>query len=204
MQATPRTSRRVRAVIAAAAILGFGTVATLALWTDSEFAYGFFRTQSFGVESAPTPNESEFDSHDSVDGAVSLDFGVNGSRLTEGQPVSDEMWLRMSGEASGDVQLFAPTISPPVTNDLSPYVDVRVSLGACGTDGEVLQYGRLSELSRADPAQTFRLEGGTESSSGSPQAICIDAELAHIAGLPAGEYSTGTILWEFVITEGTG
>ncbi|MGP6174743.1 SipW-dependent-type signal peptide-containing protein [Corynebacterium sp. A21] len=201
MQATPRASRQARAVIAVAAVLGFGSVATLALWTDSEFAYGFFRTQSFSVESAPTPNESEFDSHDSVEGAVSLDFGLNTGQLTENQPVSDEIWLRMSGEASGRVQLLAPTILAPAANDLSPFIEVQVSLGACGTDEMVLQNGRLSELSGAAPAQAFQLKGGTESSPGSPQSICIDAELVDTVDLPAGEYSTGMVSWEFLITE---
>lgn len=201
MQITGETSRRLRAVSAATAVLGFGTVATLALWTDSEYSIGLFRTQSFSVESASTPVEGEFISHDSVDGAVTLDFGLDTGQLTEARPVSDEVWLRMGGEADGRVQLFAPMLSPPATNDLSPHVDVQVSLGACGAVGTVLQHGRLNELSGAVPAQAFQLEGGTETSAGTPQAICIEAELVDTAELPAGDYSTGPVSWEFVVSE---
>ena len=48
--------RRVRAVLAVAAVLGLGTVATLALWTDSEFAVAPFGACL--LYTSPSPRDS--------------------------------------------------------------------------------------------------------------------------------------------------
>ncbi|MGD7001572.1 SipW-dependent-type signal peptide-containing protein [Corynebacterium halotolerans] len=195
MQAVPRTSRRVRAVIAAAAVLGFGSVATLAFWSDSEFLSATFWSPGFQVEGA-TSASGPFESHDSADDAAALQFVLPAGELAEGEPVSTGYWLRMASESTGTVSVLAPTVE---NEELNGLIDVAVAKGSCDSPGEVLQEGLLEEL--ADAPDAFNLPAGVDGEPGSAQAVCITATLNDISELPAGEHSTGRVGWQFRVTE---
>ncbi|MEV0941695.1 hypothetical protein AB0I90_15115 [Micromonospora wenchangensis] len=49
--ANPPRLRKIRAVLAGALVLGFGTTSTLASWTDGEYGTGSFAASIFGTES---------------------------------------------------------------------------------------------------------------------------------------------------------
>lgn len=193
--------RRVRAVLAVAAVLGLGTVATLALWTDSEFAVAPFGATGFQAESA-TAAAGPYESHDSAGEAAALEFDLPASELEPGQSTASEFWLRMaSGSAgsAGSVNVQAPTVE---RDDLTGRIDVTVAQGACATPGEVLQAGLLEEL--ADAPDAFVLPAGSGDQPGEARPVCITATVNEISDLPAGEYSTGRVGWEFVVTEQEG
>lgn len=191
-------NRRFRAVLAAAAVLGVGAVGTLALWSDSETLFGQFRSVAFTVESAPAPG-AEFVEHESPGEALPLDFEFPVEGLNEETPVDAEVWFRMASETGGVVQVLEPTVEQ---NDLAGHIDVLVTEGACGESGAVLQQGLLETL--VDAPEPLTLSAGTAIGPGPVQGICVEAQLRNKASLPAGNYSTGQVEWEFVVTEEVG
>lgn len=187
--------RRLRAILASAAVLGLGAVATLALWSDSEFIFGDFTSTGFTVESAPS-STATFEEHDSRDGAVMLNFDLPFGGLVPGEPVETELWFRMATATSGEVQVLAPVVERA---DLNGHVDISVSTGACSVGGQVVQSGLLGELAPA--TETLKLPPGDGAGPGITQALCIEATLRDISALPAGNYSTGALEWSFAVTE---
>lgn len=188
-------NRRIRAVLATAAVLGVGAVGTLALWSDSEVIFGQFRSVAFTVESAPAPG-AEFVEHESPGEALPLNFELPADGLSEETPVDAEIWFRMASETGGEVRVLKPAVEQ---SDLAGYIDVRVSKGACGTPGDVLQQGLLESL--VDAPEPLILPAGTATGPGPAQGFCIESRLRDTTSLPAGHYSTGQVEWEFVVTE---
>ncbi|WKU03379.1 hypothetical protein [Micromonospora sp. HUAS LYJ1] len=66
--------RRVRAVLAGALVLGFGTTSTLASWTDGEYGTGSFAASVFGTESQTS--SSSWASHTPAANAAMLVFNA--------------------------------------------------------------------------------------------------------------------------------
>lgn len=192
------TSRRARAVIAGAAVLGLGAAGTLAVWVDSEFLTATFTSQAgFWVESAAA-EDGPYSSHGSESEAAQLNFDFPAGGLEVGEPVSAEFWLRMASETTGIVSVAAPEME---FGELDGRIEVTVTQGGCtGTvPGRELQSGTLEELSPAPEA--FTLPAGVGENPGRAQPVCITATLNSLEGLPAGEYSTGQVTWEFLVAE---
>lgn len=190
--------RRSRALLAGATVLGLGSVGTLALWTDVEFGSAIFHGMArFRVEAA-TNVSGPWEPYGSVGEAATLAFDFPAGGLVEGEPVRTEFWLRMDTEVPGNVRILAPTVEE---SQLDGRITVAVTQGSCVDPGMELQQGLLEELTDADLLGTFDLPGGVDGQPGQAQAVCITATLGDISDLPPGEYSTGRVLWEFVVTE---
>lgn len=187
--------RRYRATLAGLAVLGLGAAGTLALWSDSEFAFAPFSALGFAVESA-TAATGPFNNHSSTDDAAVLDFPFPQEGLRVGEPVETEFWLRMASGGDGTVQVLSPEVEQ---SDLAGLIDVAVTQAACGSPGPVLQQGTLDTL--GDATETFTLPGETDGEPGQPQPVCITATLDDVTGLRAGDHSTGQVVWEFLVTE---
>jgi predicted ribosomally synthesized peptide with SipW-like signal peptide len=73
--------RKTHALLAAGAVLGVGTVATLAAWNDSEFTTGTFTAGVFDMEGASTDvgGVPEFVQHETLGAAAELQFVVDAS-----------------------------------------------------------------------------------------------------------------------------
>lgn len=190
--------RRIRALLAGAAVLGLGSLGTLALWTDTEFFNAAFNALArFRVEAA-TSSAGPWAPHGSVGDAATLTFELSGQGLVENEPVSAEFWLRMNTEAAASVQILAPTVEDGELND---YITVSIDSGTCSAPVAELQEGLLGELIHAEPVAAFDLPGGQNDQPGTAQPVCITATLGDTSDLPAGEYSTSHVFWEFLVTE---
>jgi len=124
-----RRTRRVRAVLAAGLVLGIGTAATLAAWTDTENATGSFGASIFGTESesAATP----WGSHTSSPGA-SLTF--NAAAMSPGNSYYAWMNVRTTTNSNvgGTVTLTGALGSGAVAPALQ-YRAVRITAPASAT-----------------------------------------------------------------------
>lgn len=187
---TRMRTRPVRAVLASCAVLGLGAVATLAWFSDSEFAAATFGSSSFEVQSAAAP-EGPWQSHPAGDPLTVPFPDSSGGALTVGVPVQADVWLRVDAGTTGVVTVGAPQIENPGV--LAENIHATVSEGACGTpEAAVLQDGPLADLTAAE--QAFTIDSAT------PHALCLEAELGSITGVASGE-STGAVTWVLRVDE---
>lgn len=150
------------------------------------------------MESATSPT-GPFHNHAVAGDAAVLDFPFPQEGLRVGEPVSAEFWLRMGTGGDGSVRALRPETTD---SDLGALIDITVTQAACGSPGPVLQQGPLDSL--GDAAGTFLLPGGIEGQPGEARPVCITATLEDTAELPAGNHSTGRVVWEFAVTEEVG
>jgi len=184
-------SRRGRAVAASGAVVGLCAVATLAALTDAEFAKGIFQVGSFNVEASQT---SDFSSS-----SEELNFNfIPDGEITVGEPVQATHWLRVAAGSQATVSVGSPTADKP---EIAKLFDVSVTTGPCGSNGKQIQSGTLTELN--DAPNVLTLPAATDSAAGEARALCFSAILPEnaVAGLSAGEHTTGTVTWPITVTE---
>ncbi|MGY1551866.1 SipW-dependent-type signal peptide-containing protein [Microbacterium sp. A588] len=104
-------SLRLRAVLAGALVLGVGGTATLAAWTDQEYASAQITAGTFSIVSR-TAQAPTFAPHDTAANAVALP--LNAANLYPGQ--SRAAWIQITtvGTVPGSVQLTG--VSAPVND----------------------------------------------------------------------------------------
>lgn len=111
--------RRVRAVLAAGIVLGIGTAATLAAWTDTENATGTFGASVFGTESQ-SQGSPAYASNPASPGAT-LTF--NATAMSPG--VSFYAWLNVRTTAASTVGGTVVLTGSTGTGALAPVLEYR-------------------------------------------------------------------------------
>lgn len=111
--------RRVRVVLAAGLVLGIGTGATLAAWTDTEVASGGFSASVFGTESQSAGSPT-YASNTAAPGA-SLTF--NASAMSPG--VSYYAYLNVRTTAASTVGGTITLTGASATGALAPALEYR-------------------------------------------------------------------------------
>lgn len=184
-------TRRGRAIAAAGTVIGIGAVATLAAWSDAEFARASLSSGSFAVEASQTQD------FQAPSEALNFIFDTNG-QIKPDTTVQTTHWLRVAKGSTASVTIQAPIA---VNSDVAKLFDVTVTAGQCGTTGETLQSGTLTELQAV--ADAITLPAATDNAPGEPQALCFSATLpsAAVAELAPGDYSTGKVTWPITVTE---
>lgn len=183
--------RNGKAVAASGAVLGLCAVATLAAWSDSEFARASFFSGSFQAEASQTQDFS------STSEELNFNFIPNGE-ITPDTQVQTTHWLRVAKGNQATVTVKAPSAE---NTDIAKLFDVTVTTGPCGTNGETIQAGKLTELN--DAPNALALPAATDNAAGEPQALCFSATLPSeaISDLDAGDYTTGKVTWPIAVTE---
>jgi predicted ribosomally synthesized peptide with SipW-like signal peptide len=198
-----RSTLRVRAVLAAGVVLGIGTAATLAAWTDTENATGSFGASVFGTESQ-SAGSPEYASNTTAPGA-SLTF--NASAMSPGN--SYYAWLNVRTTANstvgGTVTLSSAAGSGTIATALQ-YRAVRVTApasaatcnaGAFTTSpvfiaGNASTYLGLSALPTTPVASTI-------GAAGAALGYCFEVRMP--TGTPGSfQGTTGTATWTFTAT----
>ncbi|GAA3325638.1 SipW-dependent-type signal peptide-containing protein [Paeniglutamicibacter sulfureus] len=99
------TWRKIAAVLAGGLVLGVGTTATLAAWTDEENATETFKAGTFSI--VGSTNGADFSDHPTSPGAA-LDFTVTPTALVPGTTSYALYSVKTAaGSVSGSVQLTA-------------------------------------------------------------------------------------------------
>lgn len=120
--------RRVAAVLAAGAVLGIGSIATIAAWTDNENATGAFSTSIFDTESQSAGSPA-YASRPTAPGAT-LSFAA--TAMSPG--VSSYAWVNVRTTAASTVGGTITLTSATATGTLAPALQYRmVRLGAAGS-----------------------------------------------------------------------
>jgi predicted ribosomally synthesized peptide with SipW-like signal peptide len=105
---TPRRGK-VRALLAGGLVLGVGSVATLAAWTDTEWVWGGGQgdgdnlgTSTFEMEQNTTGDPDGWEQQESAPGGQ-LRFSVNATNLVPGDTVYAPLQLRVIAGSDGGV-----------------------------------------------------------------------------------------------------
>lgn len=184
-------TRKGKAVATSGAVLGLCAVATLAAWSDAEFARATIFSGGFQAEASQT---QDFTSTSEV---LNFNFIPNGE-ITPDTQVQTTHWLRVAKGNPATVTVKAPTAE---NTDIAKLFDVTVTTGPCGTNGETIQNGKLTQLN--DAPNVFTLRAATDTAAGEARALCFSATLpsSAIADLGAGDYTTGKVTWPITVTE---
>lgn len=199
-QETSRARPKVRALLAAASVLGLGTIVTLAAWNDSEFATGTFTAGTFDMEGASTDiaGAPVFSEHDTLGTAAELQFVLDATNLSPGASVSAPYAVRLTTGTTSDatVDLTAAGSTGVVTN-LTYSIAEANSWGCSDLGTDLVPAGTPID---SVPASTgFTLTQGATGSPGAPQYLCFTVT----AGPELDSGQTGTMSWQFLATSTT-
>lgn len=195
-------SRKGRALLAGGAVLGLGAVATLAAWSDDVWVVSSFTTTPFGIEAAVDLAGTVWHEYPESPGG-SLEFKLEPSAMTPGEPVFAPLGLRLStGETDALVSMeSAPTSAGLSGNDvnffnklgLTLHRDVSpadCSLGNTSAGTVVAPFTKV-------PLSTLGQNIATLPADTSAVRLCFEVELDLTASLSERNGSTGTMSWTF-------
>lgn len=112
-----------RALLIGALVLGVGASATVAAWTDNEYATTAITAGTFKIESR-TAASLVFAAHDTSTTAVELP--LNATDLYPGQSRAAWIQIKNAGSVPGTVELDA--VDFKVSPETSPHIDLRDAL----------------------------------------------------------------------------
>lgn len=162
-----RTFTRARALLIGALVLGFGASATMAAWTDNEFASSQITAGTFTIVSR-TAAAPVFAEHNAAGNAVTLP--LNATNLYPGQSRAAWIQIKTTGTVPGTVQLTGVTApvndarGTALSNALSIRIVASVAVAnttpTCNTTttGGVTFTGASTVPSL--PAQSLQANGG--------------------------------------------
>lgn len=175
---TPPFRLRVRALLAAALVLGIGSALTLAAWTDRENAAGRFGAGTFGI--VGSTDGSTFAEHPTDPTAATLAFtpgGAAASALTPGRTVY----------AAFSVRTTADSVAGTVLLSAAP--------GNGAGLGAWLRYGVKTVPTPACDAASYSASTAVQIAAGSP----LTAGGTATSVLPAGGAGSVNYCFEFTL-----
>lgn len=133
-QRRQRAFARARALLIGALVLGFGASATVAAWTDDEFASSSVSAGTFSLVSRTSATAS-FAAHDTAAGAAVLP--LNATNLYPGQSRAAFIQIKTTGTVPGSVQLSAVDPRPGTGANSTALRDaLRVRIVASSAAGD--------------------------------------------------------------------
>jgi len=186
-------SRRVRAVAIGGVVLGLGAMATLAAWTDQEWATSPFSSGHFNLEGSTDGND--FTDNASLDDAAGLTFSTGADNLAPGQSVASAFDIRL-----GEGTTTGATIATKASGDGDnlTYGIQKLAAGAectaSATGTTVVPAG--ATLDSAARATSFTLAQPAGDEAGEAAHLCITVT----AGSELEQGKTGTGVWTFTAT----
>lgn len=202
-----QSRRKITAVVAGAAVLGVGAVATLATWNDSEWVNGLFETSSFEVQQNTTAavDEAAWIDEETNPGGT-LEFSVNATSLTPGDAVYAPVALRTvegSDAAIVTLQGAVPAAGTTADDELWQALDVRVttSVDPLTCDATGIEAG--TEIASGDLASVVAstITQDLAADQGSTQHYCFELSLpADLAGSETLQGLSANPAWEFAAT----
>lgn len=172
-QTRRQRGRKVAAVLAGGLVLGVGTMATLASWNDSEFAKAEFTAGKFVFQG--TADNSEWNDHNTADGAASLTFTTPVANLTPGDVVGASFAVRLGAGTTHGADVTVTSLAPTGAN--GPHLSyklLKTATFACdkNTTGEEVL---VADTDLGTGSKTFELAAPT-SGNGAPYYVCFQVK----------------------------
>lgn len=186
-QAKKDRNRKRKALLAGGLVLGIGAAATLAVFTDSEFANGTFSTGKFNI--VGSANGTDFGDHNVTDGQA-LTFSQATTNLTPGSVVYAPFYIKTGADSLGGT-LVANT--PAKTGDLSTYLTATATYASYTGSETPAACGSTFGGSPAVPSLNANGANVVEA--------CLKVEVTGTQSeLQALSNPTGTIVWSWTAT----
>lgn len=175
---THRRSRKSTAVLAATAVLGVASVATLATWTVTEFVSGSFTTGSQNPSGAleASADGATYDFHSNEAGALTVSWDRDTTRLAGNESIAAPYFIRATTGTTANLRI---NVNSAATNDNGITYSVFAIDNSAVCDGSITasSAGVTQNLGSAaltsGLASSFNLAGGTDVAPGAAQKLCI-------------------------------
>ncbi|PKQ31028.1 MAG: hypothetical protein CVT62_11265 [Actinobacteria bacterium HGW-Actinobacteria-2] len=188
--------RKVAAILAGGVVVGVGTMATLAAWTDTEYATGSFTAGRFTFQGST--DQTTFSEHTTSGTAATLSFSSPVTALSPNDTVYSSYAVRLyrDSTSAATVAITAPSTTGTVTN--ITYTVIKTATTGCNaasTGTVVVPAG--TALGGVGAATPFTLAAPANATTdGVPAYLCFKATAG--AGLAQGQ--TGSATWLFTAT----
>lgn len=190
-----RRFNRLRAVLAGGLVLGVGATATLAAWTDEEFAGGSFAAGTFSI--VGSTNGTNFSDHPAAPGA-SLVFALTPDAMVPGTTVYALYSVKTAPTSvAGSVQL---TANPANGSGLGAYLSYGVNTIA-GTSCNASTFAAGSAVVGTGSSLTAGAAGGITMAAAGASTINYCFAVTLPASAPnAAQGTVLTAQWIFAAT----
>jgi predicted ribosomally synthesized peptide with SipW-like signal peptide len=189
--------RKVAAILAGGVVVGVGTMATLAAWTDTEYATGTFTGGYFDLRGST--DQTTFSDHATAGASAALSFTAPVTQMAPGDTVYSAYALNLyrTSTNAGTVVVSAPSTTGSITN--LTYSLFTTSTTGCSAGSTVLNTivaAGTAVGSVGTPAAITVSKPANSSTDGVPTYLCFKVTAG--AGLVQGQ--TGTATWLFTAT----
>lgn len=192
---TSLRSRRARALAIGGIVLGLGAVATLASWTDQEWAGSPFSSGHFNLEGST--NGTAYDDHATSDAAATVSFSEDFDNLSPNQAVTGAFHVRL---AQGTTTAATVATTAKSDGDVAGLTygirqiedSATCTVGTAGT--EVVPAD--TAIGSASGASTFTLDQPGADQPGAATQLCITVT----AGTTLQQNQVGSGTWTFTAT----
>ena len=186
-------------MLAGGLVLGVGVAATLAAWTDNEYARGTVTAGVFQVEGSSTGPTTGYTDHATSATAMVLSFSTGATALAPGYTTYTSVWLRTKNPSvAGTTQMITPTFDAASTG-LQSYLTYEVRLLPAATACNATNIGSGTSVVTAGTSLTATLAAtpiALAANQSAVQQYCIGLTMPTSAGNGAQGLSAAPI-WQF-------
>jgi predicted ribosomally synthesized peptide with SipW-like signal peptide len=188
--------RKFAAVLAGGLVVGVGTMATLASWSDPEYASGAFTAGKFVVQGSA--DQTTFSEHATLGTAASLVFTAPVTALSPGDTVYAPYALRLDNTTTnGATVVVAAGTSTGTVSNVTYTLFTTAAAGCTAASTAVTTVvANGTTLGTVGTPVTFSLTKPVLPAAGAITYLCFKVTAG--AGLTQGQ--TGTASWVFTAT----
>ncbi len=188
--------RKVAAILAGGVVVGVGTMATLAAWTDTEYATGSFTAGKLTFQGST--DQTNFSEHTTSGTAATLSFSAPVTAMSPNDVVYSAYALRLYRDSTNAANVVITAPSTTGTTSNITYTVIKTATAGCnaGSTGTVVVPAGTA-LGGVGAATAFSLAAPANASTdGVPAYLCFKVTAG--SGLVQGQ--TGTATWLFTAT----
>lgn len=193
------TGRRTRAVLAGGVVLGLGATATLAAYSDSEWASGTFTAAAVTAEVLELEGSKDGSGYGS---AVALKSEFDMTKMVKGATYYAPLYVRTTAATTvdADVTIPAPAVggSTALANKVSVAI-IQSTNSTCDAQTPGSNVGGGTTLGAAASTQTVRITAGPAGATDAATVLCFQFTLTE---RPAGTAPlAATATWTVTATQ---
>jgi predicted ribosomally synthesized peptide with SipW-like signal peptide len=189
--------RKVAAILAGGVVVGVGTMATLAAWTDTEYATGTFTGGYFDLRGSI--DQTTFSDHTTAGSSATLNFTAPVTQMSPGDVVYAPYALNLfkTSTNAGNVVVSAPSTTGTVTNiTYTLFTTATAGCSAASTPVVTVVPAGTALGSVATPTSFSVAKPANSSTDGAATYLCFKVTAG--SGLTQGQ--SGTATWLFTAT----
>lgn len=198
-------TRATKALLACGAVLGLGTAATLAAWSDDVWVTSSFVASQFNVQGSV--DGSTWEDYNQTSGVLQFTTPLENA-LIPGATVYAPLSLRVAPGSTHDAAITltrAPTAPQSNAADIALFQELRVQLYSAESDSRCRSGITENALPGFEAEKVLTTNHSSSpilnlTRGGSAKVVCLKIRLKNDAAPAAAGGSTGAMTWEFRAT----